>query len=87
MELLLILSALLSALTGVSVGTRTPEVRLHQSAAPAALAAAAAQSASRRIAARIAQPQQTLAILAAAPAFAAFALRAAAPLYQSRRRE
>ncbi|OYY79221.1 MAG: hypothetical protein B7Y43_01955 [Sphingomonas sp. 28-62-20] len=87
MELLLILSALLSALTGVTAGMSTPEVRLHQSVAPAAIATAAAQSAGQHIARQIAQDLPTLSVSASVSPGKGYALRPATPLYLARLRE
>ncbi|MBX9731460.1 MAG: hypothetical protein K2X59_09040 [Sphingomonas sp.] len=87
MELLLILSALLSALTGVTAGMSTPAVRLHQSVAPAAIAAAAAQSAGQHQARHIAPALPTLSISASVTAGKGYTLRPVTPLYLARRRE
>jgi hypothetical protein len=84
LELLLILSALLGALTGAT-GTRAPGAQLHQ-------AAAVVQAATRVAPVRssILRPTNVIAALRAlcrAPDLAAFALVPASPLYAGRRRE
>lgn len=82
-NLLLLLSALLSALTGVTGSVRARDV-------PQAVAAQArtGEVARRRaVATRPAAVRPALAASAAAPAARAFTLRAIAPLYASRRRE
>ncbi len=91
MELLLFLSALLTALTGAISGVRAPETQFHQSAGP--VAGAQAKSAAT---ARIARPAKSYLALVAAPrgavtamapvALPVLALIAAAPLYLSKPR-
>jgi uncharacterized membrane protein YgdD (TMEM256/DUF423 family) len=84
MEFLLILSAMLSAITGAFGGVRAPEARLHhetqaesvQAATPAALAAAPV--ALVRVAVPVVRPRLAY---AAAPAFR---LAASIPLYADR---
>lgn len=86
MNLLLILSALLSALTGAISGVRAPEVRYQ------AVQASAVQA----CAARAVRAVPTIVIEAVLPTLRAvarglrpvgYALRAAMPPYQDRRRE
>jgi hypothetical protein len=82
-NLLLLLSALLSALSGVGASARAAQV-------PQAVAAQApaGRTAQRRAAAvRPAAARLTLSTSAAAPLARALALPAWAPLYASRRRE
>jgi hypothetical protein len=80
MELLLILSAMLSAVTGAISGVRAPEPRLHH--AQAAHAVAPAQ---REAAERIVATAPTAHPVAAQPdAPPAFALPASIPLYADR---
>jgi len=84
LELLLILSALLSALTGAT-GTRAPGVELHRAAAVVRATARVARSCSS-----VLRPANTVAGLVAlsrAPEFTGFALVPANPLYAGRRRE
>ncbi len=83
MELLLILSAMLSAVTGVFSGVGEPEARVHQAeAAPATQATAAiAEEAVTRIATIIPPARPRSSEVLALPAFA---LVAAVPLYADR---
>lgn len=83
-NLLLLLSALLSALAGVGGHARQPQVAqaLAQPAAQAVSSAAA-----RARAARPAVALPTLAASAEKPVALVFALAAAEPLYAARRRE
>jgi hypothetical protein len=84
LELLLILSALLSALTGAT-GTRVPGVQLHQAAA--VMQAAARIAPTRSSVLRPSNVMAALVALCRAPDLAAFALAPASPLYATRRRE
>ncbi|WP_394647650.1 hypothetical protein [uncultured Sphingomonas sp.] len=84
MNLLLLLSALLSALTGVGGTARQPQVA---QAVAQQVKAAAIASAARRIAARPVQALARLTTSSIAPIARAFALKAAEPAYASRRRE
>ena len=83
MELLLILSAMLSAVTGAFSGVRGPEARLHQ--APAAVGAQLAVAAVEQQAPAItpARPAASPPSTELAP-LADFALTPAAPLYADR---
>lgn len=88
MELLLILTALLSALTGAISGVRAPEVRLHQSVVEASSAARTSAPATVRVAARpIVQAVPTLVATSFFGVEPVFALDAVIPLYAERRRE
>lgn len=83
-NLLLLLSALLSALTGVGGTARQPQVAqaVAQQARAAATVAARATSEHRPVAVPLA-----LAILAAAPLTLSWRIGAPVPAYASRRRE
>ncbi|KQN90451.1 hypothetical protein ASE95_13245 [Sphingomonas sp. Leaf231] len=83
-NLLLLLSALISALTGTGASVRQPQVA--QTVAQQVNAAAIA-GAARRIAARPAQVDVTVADQVAAPRARAFTFVAAQPIFASRRRE
>lgn len=84
MNLLLLLSALLSALTGVAASARAPEV----TQAVATTAVARAAPAGRRVqAVRPAAFPPTLAVVAIAPVLATAAPAKAGPLWANRRRE
>ena len=82
MEFLLILSALLSAVTGAISGARAPEARIHQ--AEASLAAASAAPAAREQAAIAAVLPDLLPRAQVIPALPVFALAASVPLYADR---
>ncbi|KTT70882.1 hypothetical protein [Sphingomonas endophytica] len=84
MNLLLLLSALLSALTGVGGSVRQPQVA---QAVAQQVKAAAIASAARRIAARPVQAVATLAASAISPVVRVVAPVAAEPIFASRRRE
>ncbi|MEH3046910.1 hypothetical protein [Sphingomonas adhaesiva] len=84
MNLLLLLSALLSALTGIGGSVRQPPVA--QAVAQQTRAAVAATVA-QRVAARPVQVLATLSTSAVAPIAAALALFPAEPAYATRRRE
>ncbi|MBA3896276.1 MAG: hypothetical protein H0X36_03890 [Sphingomonadaceae bacterium] len=86
MELLLILSAMLSALTGAISGVRAPEVGLHQMVA-ANMAQESAVASPRPAALRVVQPMPTLAMVAPMAVAPAFAVTPVLPLYAERRRE
>lgn len=83
-NLLLLLSALLSALTGVGGTARQPQVAqaVAQQARAAATVAARATAEHRPVAVPLA-----LAILAAAPLALSWRIAASVPAYASRRRE
>lgn len=83
LQLLLILSAMLSALTG-AMGGRVPELRSHQIEVVREIARAAPARAG--VLRPVAVPA-TLAGMAAAPRAGAFAIAAPSPLYATRRRE
>lgn len=83
MNLLLLLSALLSALTGVNASARAPQA----STEVAATAIRATAIAPRQQARRPVVGLPTLAISAAAPVARSLALPAIEPLYAARRRE
>ena len=83
-NLLLLLSALLSALTGVGGSARQPQVA---QAVSQQVKAAEIASAARRIAAQPMQGLASLAVSSIAPLARAIALVAVEPAYASRRRE
>lgn len=83
-NLLLLLSALLSAMTGIGGSARQPQVA---QAVAQQVNAAAIASAARRIAARPVQRRATLAVSSIAPVARVLALIAREPLFASRRRE
>lgn len=83
-NLLLLLSALLSALTGVGGSVRQPQVA---SAVTQQAQAVATATVRRDIAARPAQGRVRLAQRAAAPIAATWVLAAREPIFLSRRRE
>ena len=88
MELLLLLSALLSTLTGAISGVRAPEVQRHQTSVQAALVSAPLAAARQTAQVRPSQPALTLVAIARVPAgWAAWAVSAAVPLYADRLRE
>ena len=79
MEFLLILSAMLSAVTGAFTGARAPEARLHHQAAQ--IVAVAEPSAETAVVAeRVAAVSPAIGALAAPPALRAFAIAAPAAL-------
>jgi len=87
LELLLILSALLSALTGAAVSGRSPEVRLHQAASSVALASVAASTVEGRVL-RHPTPALPGRLATTAPhLLASVVLPAIEPIYMARRRE
>lgn len=88
MELLLLLTALLSALSGAAVQARAGEARTHQ------VVAAAEQVVPRLVAVRVRAPARPLAIAPVvedarriASPVRLFSIAAAAPLYATRLRE
>jgi hypothetical protein len=83
-NLLLILSALLSALTGVGAAARQPQVA---QAVAQQVKAAAIASAARRLATRPAQSHPTLVASGAMPVARILAVAAIEPIFASRRRE
>ena len=83
-NLLLLLSALLSALTGVGSTARQPQVA---QAVAQQVKAAAIASATRHLAARPAAPRATPVASRAAPIARVLVLTAIEPLFASRRRE
>jgi CBS domain containing-hemolysin-like protein len=83
-NLLLLLSALLSALTGVTGSARQPQVA---QAVAQQVKAAAIASAALRIAARPVQALATLRASSTAPRARALAISAVEPLFAGRRRE
>jgi hypothetical protein len=87
LELLLILSALLSALTGAISGVRAPEVRLHQAPVAAIVARTSAPSAGRVVSHLPLRAAATVRDVAALGAVTMFALKAIVPLHAERRRE
>lgn len=79
MEFLLILSAMLSAVTGAFTGARAPEARLHHQAAQ--IVAVAEPSAETAVVAeRVAAALPAIGALEAPPALSAFAIAAPAAL-------
>ena len=83
MELLLILSAMLSAVTGAFSGVREPEARVHQAEAAVGaqvVAVAAEEVAGQSVLSRPADAPPTVEVLA----LPLFALAAAIPLYADR---
>lgn len=87
MALLVILSALLSALTGAISGVRAPEVRLHQTAVAASVVRSAVERTAAVVARHPVAGEPPIAKLAGAGDAACFTLPAAIPLYGQRRRE
>ncbi|MEH3102034.1 hypothetical protein [Sphingomonas adhaesiva] len=85
MNLLLLLSALLSALTGIGGSVRQPPVAAQAVAQQARVAVAAAVA--QRVAARPVQALATRSASAAAPVAAVLALLPVEPAYATRRRE
>jgi hypothetical protein len=83
-NLLLLLSALLSALTGVGAGVRQPPVAQTVAGSVRTVAAAVA---ARATTARPVAPRVSLAMLAAMPAVRWFAPAPIRPLFAGRRRE
>ena len=84
MNLLLLLSALLTALTGVGSGARTPQMAqaVAQQARVASTVATVATAARRPL-----ETWSTLAAAATAPLAAGWRLAPSSPLYAGRRRE
>ena len=82
-NLLLLLSALLSALTGVGGTARQPQVA---QAVAQQVKAAAIASATRYLATRPAAPRATLIVSRSMPTARAFALAAVEPIFAGRRR-
>ncbi|OYW24003.1 MULTISPECIES: hypothetical protein [unclassified Sphingomonas] len=87
MELLLILSALLSALTGAVANGRAPEVRLHQTVSSTRLLAVGSSTARHRPVHHAAPTLPARLGVAAAPVIAVTRPLAFAPIYMGRRRE
>lgn len=87
MELLLILSALLSALTGAAASGRVPEVRLHHAAASVAQAAVAATTAERRVVRHPIGAQPARIARSVPVDIDTVALPVIEPIYMARRRE
>jgi len=88
LELLLILSALLSALTGAVASGRAPEVRLHHAVASVRLVSTTAHIADARMAHRVPSPLPTRRDLASAPVIgAAVVIPPHRPIYLDRQRE
>ena len=87
MELLLILSALLSALTGAISGVRAPEVRLHQAVVEAGTIRSVAPAIARVAVRPIVQALPTLVAAATFGVKTFFSLDLSIPLYAERRRE
>jgi hypothetical protein len=85
-NLLLLLSALLSALTGVGSAVRQPQVA-QQVAQPVHAAAAVIAARRRAVTQRPVQPLVVMATAALAPLAPTFFVAAAHPLYAQRRRE
>ncbi|WP_299646600.1 hypothetical protein [Sphingomonas bacterium] len=85
MNLLLLLSALLSALTGAGVGARAAPVAVAVSRSVET--AVAAQAKPARAAGMVQIPTPSLMHSAPLPSVVTWRLPPAAPLYQSRRRE
>ncbi|WP_341207756.1 hypothetical protein [uncultured Sphingomonas sp.] len=83
-NLLLLLSALLSALTGVGGSVRQPQVA---QAVAQQVKAVAIVSAARHLATRPAAPRATSAAACNAPIARVFALAAVEPIFAGRRRE
>ena len=83
-NLLLLLSALLSALTGVGGSVRQPQVA---QAVAQQVKAAAIASAARHLATRPVPPRATPAAVRSAPIVRTFALAAVEPIFAGRRRE
>ena len=87
MELLLILSALLSALTGAVASGRAPEVRLHQAAASMRLESVDDSSTTSRKGHHAVPALIERRHVAAAPVLADVDVPVQSPLYMARRRE
>ena len=88
MELLLLLSAFLSALTGAISGVRTPEMQVHHASAQAPVTAIDIQAPRKAVGARVTQSVATLASVArpvSGPI--AWFVAASVPLYADRLRE
>ena len=85
MNLLLLLSAMLSALSGAGLGARVPQAPVAVNVVAAV--ATAARVARVAIVGRPAQAMPSLGDLAPGAALAAWRVAPAAPLYLSRRRE
>jgi hypothetical protein len=86
MELLLILSAMLSAVTGAFTGARGPEARLPQAEAAVGAQVAAAVVEQRAAPARTHRPADAPPSIEV-PALRDFGLAAAIPVYTDRLRE
>lgn len=87
LNLLLILSALLSALTGAAAGGRVPEVRLHQAAASVSLASVAASTVEGRVIRHPAPAGPGRVSPAPLISIRTIDIAGIIPLYMSRRRE
>lgn len=87
LNLLLILSALLSALTGAAAVGRVPEVRLHQAAASVSLVSAVANTAQGRIVRHPVAAGAEWKSVSIAATVLAIDVPAITPLYMARRRE